>query len=237
MLTLSPAMVHLLQPFADAFTSPTFDHALVLLTGTMLGAGRRTVSAALRAVGLQDERHFTTYHRVLNWATWSPLVLSKILLTLLLTTWVGPEVPLVVAVDDTLERRFGRRVDHKGRYHDAVHSRPGHPITTTGIRWLCCAAILQLPWSSRAWALGCLVSPHHPGALGSRLPGSDPDPRQCCRPGGQQKGGPAADLIPLTVPEARRLLLALGEPPECFGFRLAWSSFRRRHQAEHTLAT
>jgi len=33
------------------------------------------------------------------------------------------------------------------------------------------------------------------------------------------------------VPEARRLLLALAEPPERLGFRLAWSDFRRRHQA------
>jgi hypothetical protein len=33
------------------------------------------------------------------------------------------------------------------------------------------------------------------------------------------------------VPEVRRLLLASAEPPERFGFRLAWSTFRRRHQA------
>jgi transposase len=35
----------------------------------------------------------------------------------------------------------------------------------------------------------------------------------------------------LTVPEVRRLLCAATEPPEHFGFRLAWSTFRRRHQA------
>jgi hypothetical protein len=29
----------------------------------------------------------------------------------------------------------------------------------------------------------------------------------------------------------RRLLLTLAEPPERFAFRLAWSAFRRRHQA------
>jgi transposase len=33
------------------------------------------------------------------------------------------------------------------------------------------------------------------------------------------------------VPEVRRLLLAIAEPPERFGLRLAWSTFRRRHQA------
>ena len=37
--------------------------------------------------------------------------------------------------------------------------------------------------------------------------------------------------MPLTVPEVRRLLLAHAEPPERFPFRLAWSAFRRQHQA------
>jgi hypothetical protein len=35
----------------------------------------------------------------------------------------------------------------------------------------------------------------------------------------------------LTVPEVRRLLLAVTEPPEHVRVRLAWSAFRRRHQA------
>jgi hypothetical protein len=33
------------------------------------------------------------------------------------------------------------------------------------------------------------------------------------------------------VPEVRRLLLTLTEPAAHLGFRLAWSAFRRRHQA------
>jgi hypothetical protein len=35
----------------------------------------------------------------------------------------------------------------------------------------------------------------------------------------------------LTAPEVRRLLLALDEPTERFGFRLRWSTWRRHHQA------
>ena len=38
-------------------------------------------------------------------------------------------------------------------------------------------------------------------------------------------------LLPLTAPEVRRLLLALREPPDRFGFHLQWSRWRRRHQA------
>jgi hypothetical protein len=33
------------------------------------------------------------------------------------------------------------------------------------------------------------------------------------------------------VPEVRRLLLTLTEPPDHLDFRLAWSTFRRQHQA------
>ena len=76
----NPAVADLLQTFAVAFTRPTFAHARLLVFGTILAPGRRTIAAALRAVGLRDERHFTTYHRVLNRAQWSPLRLSRTLL-------------------------------------------------------------------------------------------------------------------------------------------------------------
>jgi hypothetical protein len=65
MPTPSSAIVLRRAAFAPAFTAPTFAHALVLVYGTLLASGRRTVASVLRAVGLQDERHFTTYHRVL----------------------------------------------------------------------------------------------------------------------------------------------------------------------------
>jgi len=65
----------LLQSFAEVFTRPTFDHVLLLVCGTLLASGRRTVTAALRAVGRGEERHFTSYHRVLNRAVWSPFSL------------------------------------------------------------------------------------------------------------------------------------------------------------------
>jgi len=52
-------LLHILRPFAVAFTCPTFAHALTLVAGALLTCGRRTVTAALRAVGLGDERHCT----------------------------------------------------------------------------------------------------------------------------------------------------------------------------------
>ena len=111
-----------LTPFAVAFTAPTFRHVLVLVSGTILASGRRTVTAALRAVGLGDERRFTTYHRVLNRGVWSALVLSRLLLDLLVRTFLAPDAPLELVVDGTLVRRRGRKLAWKGRFHDATRS-------------------------------------------------------------------------------------------------------------------
>ena len=108
MPTPSPAIVAILATFASAFTAPTFAHAQVLVYGTLLAVGRRTVTAALRAVGLAGERHFTTYHRVLNRAVWSPLTLSRLLLGLLVGTFLVPEAPLVVVIDETLSAALGQ---------------------------------------------------------------------------------------------------------------------------------
>lgn len=169
MPTPSPVIVPFMCPFAVAFTRPTFQHVLTLMSGTLLASGRRTVASALRAIGLIDERHFTTYHRVLNPAVWSPLQLSVILLRMIIDAFIAADQPLIIAVDDTLERRYGPRVAHKGIYHDAVRSKPGHPATTTGIRWLCCTAIVRLPWSSRSWALPFLTIPAPSPVVSAKL--------------------------------------------------------------------
>src|SRR6266511_3254371 len=95
------ALLPLLTPFAVAFTAPTFRHVLVLVAGTLLASGPRTVAAALRAVGLGEERRFTTYHRVLNRGVWSALLLSRLLLDLLVRTFLAPDAPLELVVDGT----------------------------------------------------------------------------------------------------------------------------------------
>ncbi len=125
MPTPSPAMVQLLDTFAPAFTAPTFAHARTLACGAILSVGQRTVAAALRAVRLAQERHDTTYHRVLNRARWSPVVLSRLLLGVIITAF-APEGPLVLLVDETLERRYGHKIADKGYVRDAVRSTARH---------------------------------------------------------------------------------------------------------------
>ncbi len=168
MPTPSAEIIQLLQPFAPAFTASTFAHACVLLCGTLLTVGPRTVTAALRALGLAHDPRFTTYHRVLNRARWSPLRLSKLLLGLLLTL-LPADAPLVLLVDETLERRRGRKIAYKGYFRDPVRSTAGKPVTSAGIRWRCLALLVPVPWSRRPWALPFLTVPAPAPATSEKL--------------------------------------------------------------------
>jgi hypothetical protein len=119
--TLPPKMVQALAPFAPLFSRRVFRHAQVLLIGAILAPGARTVGSVLRAMGLDQQKRFHRYHRVLSRASWSSSEASRILLGLLLETFV-PQGPLVFGIDETLERRWGKKIAAKGVYRDPVRS-------------------------------------------------------------------------------------------------------------------
>ena len=165
----APAIVTLLAAFAPAFTARTFARALVLLYGTLLAVGPRTVTAALRAVGRGQEPHFGAYHRVLNRARWSSLRLSRLLLGLIVATCLAPDAPLLLVVDETLERRRGRRIAWRGWFRDPVRSGRGKPVLSQGIRWLSLAILVPVPWGARPWALPFLTAPVLAPATSAKL--------------------------------------------------------------------
>ena len=151
-------MIRVLLPFAPLFSERVFHHVQVLLTGAILAPGKRTVASALRAVGLQEEKRYCRYHRVLNRAVWSSREASRILLELLVKAFVPEGGPLVVGVDETLERRQGKKITAKGIYRDPVRSSHSHVVKTSALRWVCVMLLIPIPWSSRVWALPFLSS-------------------------------------------------------------------------------
>ncbi len=153
---LLASIVPILLPFAPLFTAPTWRHVQVLLIGTLLAQGPRTVTAVLRVMGLAHERRFEPYHRVLSRARWSGLRGAQILLGLLMCL-LPPGGPVVVAVDETLERGKGARIAAKGMYRDAVRSSHSKVVTCLGLHWICMALLVPLPWSPRPWALPFLT--------------------------------------------------------------------------------
>lgn len=159
MPTPSAEIIQLLSIFAIAFTVPTFAKVLVLMYGAILAPGRRTVTAALRAMGLADEAGFGKYHRVLNRDRWSPWMVSRILLSLLVRLFVPAGGVLVIAVDEHLERRWGRKIKYKGVFRDPLRSTLNRVSYALGIRWIVLALVVWTPWSSRQWALPFLAFP------------------------------------------------------------------------------
>jgi hypothetical protein len=145
-------MVQVLAPFAPLFSKRVWQNVQLLLMGAILAPGRRTVSSALRALGLDHEKRFHRYHRVLSRARWSSLEASRILLGLLLEAFVG-EGPLILGIDETLERRYGRKISARGVYRDPVRSTHEEFVKSSGLRWVCVMLLVEVPWASRVWAL------------------------------------------------------------------------------------
>jgi DDE superfamily endonuclease len=155
---LPEAIILVLAPFALLFSQRSWRHAQVLLLGAIVTPGARTVTAALRAMGLAAERHFTNYHRVLNRATWSARQGSRILLGVLITLLVPPGATIVLGADDTVERRSGRKINAKGCYRDAVRSTKKHVIHCVGVKWVAMMLLVPVPWARRVWALPFLTT-------------------------------------------------------------------------------
>jgi hypothetical protein len=165
---LPDAIILVLAPFAPLFSHRVWCHAQTLLLGAILAPGARTVTAALRVMGLSRERHFTNYHRVLNRATWSAHQGSQILLGLLITCFVPPGAPVVLGADDTVERRAGRKIMAKGCYRDAVRSTKKHVIRCFGLKWVSMMLVVPVPWSQRVWALPFLTALSRPAEKDGR---------------------------------------------------------------------
>ncbi len=159
MPTPSPEIAAILTLFAVAFTAPTFEKALVLTYGTILAPGRRTVTAALRVMGLAEEKRFEKYHRLLNRDRWSPWVVSKILLALLVHVFVPEGCALLIAVDEHVERRWGSKIKYKGVLRDPIRSTLKRISYTFGIRWIVLSLVVQTEWNRRQWALPFLAFP------------------------------------------------------------------------------
>jgi hypothetical protein len=153
MRTLPATMIRALAPFAPLFSKSVFQHVQVLVAGAILAPGRRTVSSALRAMGLDQEKRFHRYHRILSRASWSSREVSRILLGLLLEAFVSEGDPLVVGIDETLERRWGKKIAAKGVYRDPVRSTHENFVKSSGLRWVCVMLLVEVPWASRVWAL------------------------------------------------------------------------------------
>jgi len=145
-----------LQELRTCFTAPSWEHVLVLVMGALLAPGKRTVSSCLRMAGRAEAANFASYHQILNRACWSPRAVARQLLSLMVERLVS-DGPIVIGLDDTIERRWGRRISARGIYRDPVRSSHGHFVKASGLRWLSFMVLTPVPWASLVKALPVLT--------------------------------------------------------------------------------
>src|SRR5258708_6836363 len=157
MLNLPKRIIHVLRLFEGVFTERVWEWAKVLLIGAILAPGERTVAAALRVMGQANDKYFQNYHRVLNRAKWSSREVSRRLFLLLVSLFCPGDAPILIGVDETIERRRGSQIAARGVYRDPVRSSKGFFVKTNGLRWISMMLLTPVPWAQRVWALPFLT--------------------------------------------------------------------------------
>lgn len=143
--TVPAILVSWLAVFRPCFTTPVWNHILVLAGGAVLAPGKRTVTQALRVMGLADRPGFGRYHEALNRARWDARDVARRLLLHLLAV-LSPSGEVVIGIDDTIERRWGGKIracPGEGRGHAAsIATRCARrtatlsrPAVCVGCRW------------------------------------------------------------------------------------------------------
>jgi len=125
---------------------------VILLTGTLLAYGCRTVAAALRDPGKEREPDFSTFHQVRNRECWSRRQLQY----LIVETFVEAGGSLDLMIDETQERRWGSTISTRGYDRESVLESRTRSVSSPGLHWIVMAAVDTLPWSKQRNALPCV---------------------------------------------------------------------------------
>jgi hypothetical protein len=159
--SLPRSLADLLIVFRPCFTAPTFATFRAMVAGFLAQPGLRTVTGMLVGAGLAGRRHHDLAYRFFATARWSTDQLGLVLLDLICATLVPADAPLVLAVDDTLWHRTGRKLHGAAWHHDG--NGPGRHRPAWGHRWVVVGVIVHLPFLTRAVCLPILARLWQPG--------------------------------------------------------------------------
>jgi hypothetical protein len=155
MPTLPAEYLSILAVFAPLFSKCLWTQVQVWVVGAILTLAQRTVTAMLRSWGRATSLIFKRTI-VLNRAVWSSWEVGRVLLLLLVKTFAA-RGPIIVGIDDTIERRWGAKIKARGIYRDPVRSSHSHTVKASGLRWLSLMLLVPIPWAQRVWALPFLT--------------------------------------------------------------------------------
>jgi hypothetical protein len=156
----------LLSLLAPCFTQPTFQTFRALLVGQVSQTGRRTVCGMLVGARLSGVWEHSRAHRFFSRARWSPDELGLRLAAVIAERFVDPGASVVVAIDDTLLQRWGRRV-HGCFYHHDATANSDRSAVAWGNNWVVVGIVVRIAIVDRAVCLPVLFRlwrPRRPGA-------------------------------------------------------------------------
>lgn len=156
-MILTSTMEASIRQFSCCFTRPSFQTFGVIVAGWLLGHGRRTVTRVLLAGDGLKRKTFSCYHRFFSQARWNVDAVGRVVLNLVLK-FIAPEAPIVVAVDDTLNRKTGKRIWAAGMHHDPLMSTAKRAVFSFGHNWVVLSVQLRLPFApDKVWSLPILM--------------------------------------------------------------------------------
>lgn len=155
LLHVPVSLDELLSLLASAFSQPTFQTFRALMIGQISQTGLRTVTGMLVGARRSGVWHHARAHRFFSNAVWSPDELGLRLAALVVARLCEPAAAIIVAVDDTLLRRLGRKIHATGWHHDATsNSRKTGPAW--GNNWVVVGIVVKLPFMERQVCLPVL---------------------------------------------------------------------------------
>src|SRR5450755_2742797 len=137
----------ILNVFAPVFARRgTFRIFTVLATGMVAQTGRRSVVGMLAGAGMAQRISFHAACRFFSAAVWDADRLGLAAAGLIVRCLLSPGEPIVVAVDDTLFKRWGRKVHHAFWTHDGAAQ--GKNKIGRGNRWIIAGIVVRLPFTT-----------------------------------------------------------------------------------------
>ena len=160
-LNLPVSLLSVLMAVRPCFTAPSFATFCGLVAGLAGQVRRRTVVGMLLGACLQRAWPHDRAHYFFSRARWQLDELGLAVARLVVDALIEPGADVIVALDDSVCVRAGRKVHGTGWQHDGSAKNPrklsfGNCFVTVGI-------VVALPFCSRSWCLPVLARLHLPG--------------------------------------------------------------------------
>ena len=182
MLCLPVSLDELLVLFAGCFSRPTFRTfrtLRALVVGQVSQTGLRTVTGMLVGARLSGVWHHARAHRFFSHARWSVDELGLRIAVRIVERLTEPGAQVLVAVDDTLLHRRGRKIHGTFWHHDATANSDKDAVAW-GNNWVVVGLVVRLPFLERSVCLPVLFRLWQPKR--KHIAKKKPDPLRPAKP-------------------------------------------------------